>query len=128
MMELMPTKQSVIAGTALQVNNAMVSLFGCLYFWFISKYWVWIELFACLTGVIAALAVLFLFPESPKFLITKKRYGEARAAISLIASFNKQKGFNHQFDREVAENEFFKGSFTGRLNATEAGTATELGE
>lgn len=103
MMELLPLKSTVIAGTSLQVNNAMVSFLGCLYFWFVSKNWLWIEIFACSTGVLAGLSVLLFFPESPKYLVTKKRYNEARAAISMIAAYNKKAGFEHKFDREVAD-------------------------
>jgi hypothetical protein len=43
-------------------------------------------------------------PESPKFLITKKRYDEARQAITFIAKMNGHcQGFNRKFDREVID-------------------------
>jgi hypothetical protein len=40
-------------------------------------------------GIIALVGIIIL-PESPKFLITKKRYDEARVAISKIAKANGQ--------------------------------------
>jgi hypothetical protein len=58
-----------------------------VYFWKISKDWVWLELGACLSGVVSMIGGLMI-PESPKFLISKKRYDEARQAISWIAKFN----------------------------------------
>ena len=44
-------------------------------------------------------------PESPKFLISKKRYEEARLAIRYIAKINKYKGddLDFKFDREIED-------------------------
>lgn len=76
-MELLPKAQQVLVGTILQVNNSFVAVIGCLYFWKMSKDWLWLELAACITGVISMIGC-YLMPESPKFLVTKKRYDEAR--------------------------------------------------
>ena len=42
-------------------------------------------------------------PESPKFLLTKKRYDETRDAINYIARWNHQKEFKGKFDREILD-------------------------
>jgi len=60
---------------------------GCLYFWTISKNWIWLEVFACTLGVVSMIGC-YMMPESPKFLIGKKKYEEARNAINWIAKFN----------------------------------------
>ena len=52
--------------------------------------------------IVSAAGVWFL-PESPKFLLTKKRYDETRAAINFIAKWNNQKPFNGKFDREILD-------------------------
>lgn len=51
------------------MNNGMVSIYITLYFWLVSKNWLYIELFAgaitlvCITGA-------FFLPESPKFYLS----------------------------------------------------------
>jgi hypothetical protein len=71
------------------MSNSLVSVFGCLYFWQISKYWVWLEIFGCVVGAIPMVGC-YMLPESPKFLISKKKFDEARSAINWIAKFNQQ--------------------------------------
>jgi hypothetical protein len=51
----------------------LTGLLGCIYFWKISKDWRWIAMFGCATGILSMLGVLFM-PESPKFLVTIKKY------------------------------------------------------
>jgi MFS family permease len=77
LMELLPKAQQILVGTILQVHNSVLVVFGCIYFWKISKNWIWLELYACISGVIAMICTFFM-PESPKFLITKNKYDEAR--------------------------------------------------
>jgi hypothetical protein len=90
-----------------------VAVLGCIYFWKISKEWLWLELFACAGGFISMLTI-FLIPESPKFLITMKRYDDARKAIEYISKINRYVDgtFSRQFDREVADRK----TKTGGLN------------
>jgi hypothetical protein len=101
LMELLPSNTQVIAGTALHIHNTFTGLIGCLYFWLISKNWIYLGYWGCATGVLGLVAVLFM-PESPKFLISVHKYEEARAAINHIARYNKQPEFTGKFDREIA--------------------------
>ena len=83
--------------------NQFTGLLGCLYFWKMSKDWLWLEIYACATGIISMVGV-FLLPESPKFLVTVKKYDQARLAINTIARINKSNEvFDCQFDREVVQ-------------------------
>lgn len=78
-------------------------LVGCVYFWKISKDWHWLELYACASGILSMVGVYF-FPESPKYLVSLRKYDEARLAINTIARINNiTKVFDCQFDREVEE-------------------------
>ena len=90
MQELLPQNKQTLVGTILQLNNGVVAVYTVLYYWFISKNWIGINSFgAALTGI-SMLGVLFL-PESPKFLLTKRRYDHARNAINFIAKINNTK-------------------------------------
>lgn len=89
----------MVVATILHIKTASVSLIGCLYFWFLSKNWLWLEIMACGFGVVAGLGAL-LVPESPKFYISQHKYDEARAAINKIARWNRRKEFHGEFDRE----------------------------
>lgn len=80
-----------------------MSLIGTVYFWKISKHWQGIEVYAATLGFIALVGA-WVMPESPKYLITMKKYDEARKAITFIAKVNGRKEpFTDRFDREVAD-------------------------
>jgi hypothetical protein len=84
------------------LNNGFVAVYTVIYYWFISTYWIPINVFGAVLTVISAVGVFFL-PESPKFFLSKRRYEEARAAINFIAKTNNQEAFTGKFDREVLE-------------------------
>ena len=47
---------------------------------------------------------VFMLPESPKFLVTVKKYDQARLAINVIAKINKSnEEFDSHFDVEVVK-------------------------
>lgn len=71
----------------MQLNNGFVAVYSVIYYWFISKNWIYINIFGTVLTVVSAVGVWFI-PESPKFFISRKRYDEARNAISFIAKVN----------------------------------------
>jgi hypothetical protein len=102
MQELLPKEKQTMVGTILQLNNGVVAIYCVIYYWFISSWWIPIQVFGGVLTFVSAAGVWFL-PESPKFLLTKKRYDETRAAINFIAKWNNQKPFNGKFDREILD-------------------------
>lgn len=102
MLELLPTEYQAAAGTALIVGNSSITILSCLYFYFISKYWLWFQVFGWSLNVLTVICVIFM-PESPKYLLTKKLYEECRSVITRIAHVNgKNNGrFEGRFDCEV---------------------------
>lgn len=102
MQEFLPQDKQTLVGTILQLNNGFVAVYTVLYYWFISNYWIPIQAFGAALTAVSMVGVYFL-PESPKFLLTMKRYDEARAAINTIARVNNKKEFTGKFDREVAD-------------------------
>ena len=102
MQEFLPQNRQTLVGTILQLNNGFVAVYTVIYYWFISKNWIYINAFGTLLTVVSAVGVWFL-PESPKFYISRKRYDEARNSINFIAKVNKKYEFHSKFESEVLE-------------------------
>jgi len=101
LIELMPQSRQVLIGTFLHVSNGLVGILGFLYFWQISRNWLWIEIVAGAMNLVSIAGILLLLPESPKYLLTKKRFQEARDCINKIAKINGKEGlFNGKFEAE----------------------------
>lgn len=81
------------------MNNGAIPIWMSIYFWGISRNWVGIELFATGITVVAMVGAMIL-PESPKFLLSKQKWGEARGALTFISKFNGFAPFTGKFDRE----------------------------
>jgi len=58
----------------------IIPIFACLYFFFISKYWLWFQVFGFLLNLLVVVA-MFWVPESPKWLLGKRRYNDAREVL-----------------------------------------------
>ena len=69
------------------VFEACISIYGSIYFSFISKYWLCLVLIGYVLQLFAAVSSFFI-PESPKFLLKKGRIEEANAVYTLIARRN----------------------------------------
>ena len=78
LMELLPEKWQVPIGTLLNLWDTLMPVLYTLYYWKIAKEWLWfVVIFAEAAGVLAIVGIFFL-PESPKFLISMKRFNDAR--------------------------------------------------
>jgi hypothetical protein len=86
----------------LQLNNGFVAVYTVIYYWFISSYWIPINVFGAVLTAVSAIGVYFI-PESPKFYISRKKYDDARDAINFIAKTNGTKEFHGRFDREIID-------------------------
>jgi MFS family permease len=84
LLELVPTKMQTYVGTALLFADGSTMIFLSLYFRFISKNWLWFQIFALSLTTLAFLVTL-IAPESPKYLFSYKKYKEARKALEKIA-------------------------------------------
>ena len=83
--------------------GSSVTIQSTFYFYFISRYWVWFQIFGWTMNLIVVVAVIFM-PESPKYLLTNKKYNECRAVLSKMGKFNNiknSKPFEGKFDREI---------------------------
>jgi hypothetical protein len=95
------------------MNNGLVPIYLSIYFWFISKQWLWIEVFAAFVNVLCIIGIFFM-PESPKFLMSVKHWDRARESLSAIARMNGKGEFKGKFDRERVDNHSM-GLFTPNL-------------
>ena len=72
-----------------------------LYFWLITKEWIYYQMVGLSLNVLTVICLLFI-PESPKFLYEKKRFDEVRQVFQKIANINGLKiNFNFKFDYEL---------------------------
>lgn len=67
------------------------------YFGWIDKEWRYVQI-PCILSAIVGFFFLLFSPESPRFLVSTKRYDEARLALNKIAKVNgKDDGFADKF-------------------------------
>lgn len=70
------------------MSEAMIYFIGSLYFYFISKWWQYLQIpnmIICISGAIC----LWFIPESPRFYVSKNKFDKAREAFAVIARVNR---------------------------------------
>ena len=67
LMELTPKRDQVVVGTCWGVISASIFIFSTVYFWVISKNWVYLAIIGFILHLFAAISCYFL-PESPHIL------------------------------------------------------------
>ena len=70
----------------------------CFYFLFISRDWFPLMMTMTVLGTIALLVLVFVLPESPAYLISKGKTGEAIEALNFIGRVN---GVNSRIPRDT---------------------------
>lgn len=124
--ELMPAKWRGKAITIFQLSITIGIFIMALYNNFMSEYWGWrlgiaLQMIPC---IFTMLLMIFVFPESPRYLVKVERYEEAETALRRLAhgSPNADAVADNelnQIKKEVAtENETGKGSFAELFQGT----------
>ena len=67
--------------------ESFVYIFISLFFWFISDQWKYLQIPNLLFASVSTF-VLYFMPESPRFLVSQRRFDEARATFKLIGHYN----------------------------------------
>ena len=93
LIEMVPSRWKTLAGTLMHSVNSLTFVFSAIYFWFVSKEWRWLIIYAICANIITCIAILFI-PESPLYCHSIRDYDKARTSISKIAKFNKYEGFS----------------------------------
>ena len=99
-MEFLPMDKTSKVTAILMGNDGFVMIISALWFMSISKNWR--TLFTLATCMVVVVFIIQIFmPESPKFLVSKGRYAEARAVMTRIAKSNGLTSF--AFNEEEAK-------------------------
>ena len=86
--ELLTVTKTKRFGPFINASQLLPQVLASIAFQHITRYTIAFELFALiLTGLVLVIATFFL-PESPKYLINKNRFDEARTTLNTIARFN----------------------------------------
>ena len=88
MSDFSPKKYQSILGSLWNVSEGLVVIYLTIYFRYISPNWYWVEIFAISQGTICLLILIFLIPESPKWLYDNKKYKKCYECLQKIASYN----------------------------------------
>ena len=78
----------MIIGSLEFIFEGLIYLFLSIYFEFISKYWTYILYPTYIVLFLGLIPVLSWMPESPRLLVTQKKYDRARKVFNQIAVMN----------------------------------------
>ena len=87
LLELQPQNKQVFVGTAMLMFEALAYLSICAYFYFISKWWHYIEIPTISLALLGVVCSYFL-PESPRYLLSQHKFEHAKEVFSVIAKWN----------------------------------------
>ena len=80
LVELMPKSWHSTTGSIFNVFEGSIYVIASVYFWFLSKNWLYFVSVGYIFSLISACAI-WLLPESPSFLIEKQRLEEAHLCL-----------------------------------------------
>ena len=104
----------------MNVSLSSITVFSTLYFMFITKYWYGFQIFGLVLNTLVVVLVPLL-PESPKYLLSKRKYDQARLAILKIARF--QRLSNNQL--QMVSKLKFEEEFLAELSQKDFSSLTE---
>lgn len=85
--EMQPKSHYVLVGTSMFLIESIAYLSICVYFMKVSKDWKPLQI-PNIIFISAGLVFLFFMPESPRFLISKQRFEDARDVFKWIGKVN----------------------------------------
>ena len=88
MLEFVCEKHQSYVGALELTLESLVSISASIYFQYITKEWIWINYFGFIGVLAAAIASIWVIPESPKFLMMQCRFTEASLILKRMANTN----------------------------------------
>ncbi|TNV79680.1 hypothetical protein FGO68_gene574 [Halteria grandinella] len=120
--EMVPERYRRRVGSFILFFDGGSLIMFALYFKYISKSWLYFQIWALLMSIVSTL-VLFKIPESPKFLIKKGRFDDARVSLLKIAGYNNV--YNSQ--KDIIQNHLFEGEITTSKGSSCESIMTQVG-
>lgn len=74
--------------TSILISEAMGTITITIWYQFIDRGWFLLQLICLILGVLCLIYLIFVVPESPKWLYIKERFEEARNNLVYVAHFN----------------------------------------
>ena len=99
-MEMLPKSKTAFATSINHGIDGLVLTWASLYFMLIDNNWRSLYTIVVVATLIAVMAACWL-PESPKYLVGKGKYDQARKVITRIARINKIEKFECRDDEPV---------------------------
>ena len=88
--EIMPERLQHISGLAIFFFMASIKIIVCLYFWTSeAKDWKVMSYIALGCAIVSFIGTIFFMPESPRFLLKKKKFSECAKILMAIQRTNK---------------------------------------
>ena len=85
--EMQPKSHYVLVGTSMFLVESVAYLSICIYFMYVSQYWKPLQI-PNIVFISAGVVFLCFMPESPRFLISKRRFEDARDVFKWIGKVN----------------------------------------
>ena len=92
-MEFFPQKNTALATSLIMGIDGLVLMWASLYFMLIDNHWKSLYSIVVVVTFVTFIAAGFM-QESPRFLVSKGKYDQARKVITKMAKVNKLKKFN----------------------------------
>jgi len=77
----------VLVSTTMFVFESVIYTIICLYFWLVSDQWKYLQIPNIVLSLFGVAFLLYM-PESPRFLVSAKRYDEAREVFKWMGIRN----------------------------------------
>lgn len=102
MMELLPYKDQIFAGTVLFVLDGMTIAISSFLFAFFTKDWRSFQYFNLILSIFLCSVAIWI-PESPRYLHSKNNFGRARKVLTYISIRNKVLRPDQKYNRTFVE-------------------------
>lgn len=106
--EFLLKKHQIYSSAITQMINAWVPMFLAIYFWKITKHWIYFYYFTLSICIINCILVFYI-PESPRWLVSQERYKDAKDSLNEVAKINSKPMLQYdvinQDNKSLSDNE-----------------------
>ena len=103
MLDFSPKRYHSYLGSGWQIADGLILIWTTIYYQFISKNWVYIQLLGVTQGFFTMIIILFFVPESPTWLYEQKKFKECYEVFEKMAKINGKKMGTNALDYQMAK-------------------------